>query len=111
MADYSLTIHTGNHQKTTAGIPFAESCVAQVTDLDGVGLEGVTVRFALRGSAAAVFPSPPSPDGITWHTVTSSTGIAAAIPITPFFAGTVEVHVTAEMFPSPSPIDFTLTAT
>ncbi|MFD6354267.1 hypothetical protein [Nocardia tengchongensis] len=111
MADYSLIIHAGNQQKGTAGTPFAEPCVVQVIDADGAGLEGVAVRFTLRGSAAAVFPAPPSLDGISWHAVTSSTGTAATIPITPFFEGTVEVHVTAEMIPAPSPVDFTLIAT
>ncbi|MFJ9363615.1 hypothetical protein ACIRRA_04245 [Nocardia sp. NPDC101769] len=111
MADYSLNIHAGNNQKSTAGTPFAHPCVVRVIDPAGVGLDGVAVRFTLRGSAAAVFPSPPSPDGISWHTVTGSTGIAAAIPITPSFEGTVEVHVTAEMIPAPSAIDFTLIAT
>ncbi|MTE14217.1 hypothetical protein [Nocardia aurantiaca] len=111
MTDYSLTIHAGNHQKSTPGTPFADPCVIQVSGPDGVGLEGVAVRFTLRGSAAAVFPSPPSPDGISWHAVTSSNGTAAAIPITPFFEGTIEVHVTAEMIPAPSPIDFTLVST
>ncbi|MBF6301564.1 hypothetical protein IU459_29090 [Nocardia amamiensis] len=110
MAENRLHIHAGNKQKAAAGTPFPESCVVQVTDSSGAGVEGVEVCFTLRGSAAPVFPSPPSPDGIRWHAVTSSAGLAATIPVTPYFAGTVEVHVTAEMFPGPDTVDFHLAA-
>ncbi|WP_228000267.1 hypothetical protein [Nocardia australiensis] len=111
MAESTLTIYAGDDQRTLAGTPFPEPCVARVVDPDGAGLEGIEVSFTLRGSAAPVFPTPPSLDGISWHAITSSEGIAATIPITPFFVGTVEVHVTAEMIPGPDPIDFNLNAT
>ncbi|WP_433684636.1 hypothetical protein [Nocardia sp. CA-119907] len=111
MAENRLHVHAGNNQKTPAGTLFPESCVAQVSDSSGTEVEGVEVRFTLRGSAAPVFLSPPSSDGIRWHAVTSSAGLAAAIPITPYFAGAVEVHVTVEMVPGPDPVDSHLVAT
>ncbi|MDE1674648.1 MULTISPECIES: hypothetical protein [Nocardia] len=49
MAENSLHIHTGNKQKTAAGTAFTASCVVQVTDSFGAGVDG---------SYCAMFASP-----------------------------------------------------